>query len=107
MKQVKKTSDVPQGPHFCVLVYDDRTIHHEGDERSRTHPGHGYPAYDEVISSVEHWVSVDEAETLAFVKRLEMPDVYGRRSKPYVVLKVEQKLAVLTQIRLGETKSGY
>lgn len=31
------------------LLITSKTIHVPGDERSRTHPGHGYPAYDEVV----------------------------------------------------------
>lgn len=34
------------------LAITKRTIHHAGDERSRTHPGHGYPAYDEEVDVV-------------------------------------------------------
>lgn len=28
------------------------SIHHEGDERSRTHPGHGYSAYTEQVKKI-------------------------------------------------------
>lgn len=31
------------------LIVEGRTIYHEGDERSRTHPGHGYAAYTEQV----------------------------------------------------------
>lgn len=34
-------------------VIKQKQIHHEGDERSRTHPGHGYPAYTETVTSFE------------------------------------------------------
>ena len=59
---------VPNGPHFGVLVFT--SIHHEGDERSRTHPGHGYPAYSEPVvkylafttqGELETWLRVNES----------------------------------------------
>ena len=37
------------------LVIEPYTIHHEGDERSRTHPGHGYPAYSETVQRIHEF----------------------------------------------------
>ena len=37
-----------------------RTIDHEGDERSRTHPGHGYPAYTETVHEFRAWIEREE-----------------------------------------------
>lgn len=54
---------------FGVIVQN--TVSHEGDERSRTHPGHGYGAYtsthNEVIefkdeSAFRAWVEKEEAK---------------------------------------------
>lgn len=51
------------------LIITERTIHHEGDERSRSHPGHGYPAYSEEVSVVEY---IENRETFeARVMQLE------------------------------------
>lgn len=36
---------IPNGPHYAVLVVNQ--VYHEGDELSRTAPGHGYPAHTE------------------------------------------------------------
>lgn len=41
MKYAFEKSDVPTQPHYAVLVFS--SIYIPGDERSRTHPGHGYP----------------------------------------------------------------
>lgn len=43
-----------------AILYNEQ-IHHEGDERSRTNPGHGYPAYTE---TVEKFKSFDTEEQL-------------------------------------------
>jgi hypothetical protein len=37
------------------LIITTRIIHHEGDERSRQCPGHGYPAYSEDVQHVEEF----------------------------------------------------
>lgn len=34
---------IPNEEHFAIVI--EETTYHEGDERSRTHPGHGYPAH--------------------------------------------------------------
>ena len=44
MKYVHFPKDMPSTLHPAVLVFDKVSI--PGDERSRTNPGHGYPARD-------------------------------------------------------------
>lgn len=72
MIEVKKKEQVPKKPHYAVLVYKTSSVYHEGDERSRTNPGHGYPAYTEQINNFEHYVSEDKNEWENFVKALHM-----------------------------------
>ena len=36
-------------------IIKEETIHHEGDERSRTNPGHGYPAYSEKYTTYKEY----------------------------------------------------
>ena len=38
-------NSIPKEEHYAVLLFD--TIHIPGEERSRTNPGHGYPASTE------------------------------------------------------------
>lgn len=42
------------------LIVTSDTIHHEGDERSRTHPGHGYPAYSEEVDRIQRFTDYKE-----------------------------------------------
>ena len=42
-----------------------RHINHEGDERSRTHPGHGYPAYTESVTEFRSFKSKEDFEEWA------------------------------------------
>jgi hypothetical protein len=51
-----------------AVIYND-TIYHEGDERSRTHPGHGYPAYTETVQKFKEFKN--EEELKLWIKRNE------------------------------------
>lgn len=51
----------PKVENKYAVIYKD-TIYHEGDERSRTHPGHGYPAYTETIDKIQIFKSQEELE---------------------------------------------
>jgi hypothetical protein len=52
-------------------IIKSTTIHHEGDERSRTNPGHGYPAWTETVQEIrifdtkEQWLDYIERESLS------------------------------------------
>lgn len=50
----RKPIGVPTGPHFAILIFKKRTVHHEGDKRSQTNPGHGYDAHDEIVHELEY-----------------------------------------------------
>ena len=58
-----KTSPLPGETHYAALVFT--TVHIPGDERSRTHPGHGYPANDKPI--VQYIAFADEDEMKQWV----------------------------------------
>jgi hypothetical protein len=72
------------------VIYTD-TIHHEGDERSRTNPGHGYPAYTESVQKLE---TFDNEEKLkAWIERNNS----GYSSKTFKAIKYEE-LKVATEV---------
>jgi hypothetical protein len=64
---VGSVNDLPEGEHFVILEFDSISI--PGDERSRTHPGHGYPAHTEttvkyiVFNSREAWEAEIKSRT--------------------------------------------
>lgn len=70
VKRVAKKDDVPKGHHYAVLIYKSDSVYIPGDERSRTNPGHGYPARNETFESFEHYVTEDKVEWEDFVKSL-------------------------------------
>ncbi len=57
-------SKIPATPHWGIIL--GASVHHEGDERSRTHPGHGYPAYTEHYTTYEPYTDRDE-----WIRRIE------------------------------------
>lgn len=40
---VTENGKMPTAPHWAIIEYKSKYI--DGDERSRTHPGHGYPSH--------------------------------------------------------------
>jgi glyoxylase-like metal-dependent hydrolase (beta-lactamase superfamily II) len=92
MKRVKGPVDVPNEPHFAVILYETRSIYHEGDERSRTCPGHGYPAHTETLDAFEHWVTTEKSYLEEFITELDARTGYDK--KPYVILEVTKKGSV-------------
>lgn len=99
MKQVHKASDVPHQPHYAVLVYKTGTVHHEGDERSRTNPGHGYPAYSEEINMFEHYITLDKAEWEDFIVQLINGRPYEKPTKNFVAFHVAGLAQVKTVVK--------
>jgi hypothetical protein len=61
-------------PYFAVITTETATHYTPGDERSRTHPGHGYPESYETItitdvikfksqSELESWILKNDGRT--------------------------------------------
>jgi hypothetical protein len=61
MKWCHSVSDIPTEPHYAIL--EKRSISIPGDERSRTHPGHGYPASTEEVWDYIVFKNREEWET--------------------------------------------
>lgn len=70
-------------------VIETKTIYHEGDERSRTHPGHGYPAYDEQVESLRKFESLDKLK--------QYLGMASNRGRNLTVIKYEE-LTVTTEV---------
>jgi hypothetical protein len=83
VRRVDSKVDVPIGHHYAVIIYKTIHIYHEGDERSRTNPGHGYPAYDEQIASCEHYVTEEKEDFENFVKSL-----HSKNEKDFIFFEV-------------------
>ena len=87
-----KLNDIPDKPHWVILT--PKSTYIPGDERSRTNPGHGYPAHTEY--SLYHQVFLSEEEWVAEIKKLS-----GRKS-PFRAMKVEPaKVSVSVEVSVG------
>ena len=74
-------SDIPTGPHWAIVKTTSVTT--PGDERSRTHPGHGYPEHTTTYITYQTFTS--QAEWENEVERLTMQ----RYGEQFRALKVE------------------
>jgi len=81
---------------FLIVVFKKKFIHHEGDERSRTNPGHGYSAYDEEIQSTELIAVSTMADLMTELKALYDED---RTRKDILIVKVDR--LVSTEVTLN------
>jgi hypothetical protein len=98
MKRVKGPADVPNEPHFAVIIYGTRSVYHEGDERSRTCPGHGYPAHTETFDELEHWVTTERTHLEEFVTELDTQT--ESKKKPFVIMEVVKKGTVTRSTKI-------
>lgn len=77
---------------YAALV--DEQIHIPGDERSRTHPGHGYPEHTENVTKVVEFGDLEELK--AWVSR-QSDNPYLHRSYrliQYEELKVTKEVLI-------------
>lgn len=81
-----------------LAVIYERTIHHEGDERSRTHPGHGYPAYDEKVRTIENFD--DEEAMRTWIKEHHERERYSHSK--FTLIKYEEiPYHVSVEVKVG------
>ena len=62
MVKLNSAQDITSKHHFLLLIFKTQTHHIDGDERSRSNPGHGYPAHDEVITATEIYAFEDQQD---------------------------------------------
>ncbi len=85
-QEIKKSS-------LAVMVFETHSIYHEGDERSRTNPGHGYPPHWETINTVNYYQFDNEDELKAWIAS-------NKNKNNYVVISA-QKLEVKQEIKIS------
>jgi len=90
-----KVSEIPKKSHFAVLIQRTEMIYHEGDERSRTHPGHGYPAYTQTIESIDYYAFEDDREVLAFLRTLSSADRAKARVISATPMEIKESLSIV------------
>lgn len=88
---------VPDGKHYAAIVFKKHTVHHEGDQRSRDCPGHGYPAYSETIHAVEYIHFTDREDMISWIKAEKIKPQYERH--PFKVVEVSP-LKITTSVHV-------
>jgi hypothetical protein len=102
--KVESPDQIPSKEHFAVLIFRTSSIHVPGDERSRTNPGHGYPAHDVTHSSYEYWAVKDEKSLKEAIEFLEerMRERSWEKVGPYQAIKVTP-MKVTTKVEVEVT----
>lgn len=100
MTKLTKASEYPKDTKYLLIVFGSYGIYHEGDERSRTNPGHGYPAYTETVYSTNIHPFADMTLLKKEVERMLEHDP---KMKDYLILEVSAKLKVIKSIALDVT----
>lgn len=102
-KKVKTANDVPEGSHFAVMIYGEMTVHTDGDARSQSCPGHGYPATSNTYTTVDHLVTHDEAlwkQLLTVLAEEKANRKYGSDRESFAGLRVEGKATITVGIEV-------
>jgi hypothetical protein len=85
-----KGPNVPTDLHYQILVFETSSVYIEGDERSRTNPGHGYPAHTETHESFRLYCFTKEWEWKAGLTALYLKDQHRKDVLAQVVERVAQ-----------------
>lgn len=94
-KYASRICDIPKEPHWAILKTG--SIYVPGDERSRTNPGHGYPASTEY--HIDYEVYLTREKWVKAVEELE----FSKIPKEYVAVEVNPA-KVTRKIDLNEVK---
>ena len=82
---------------YAAFIQD--SYHVEGDERSRTNPGHGYPAHTVDYVKVEEFK--DEAEMRRWVERQEKSTYSRSKYRIVKCIPMEVKTTVNVEVAIG------
>lgn len=88
LTRVEKPAQMPTGEHWAIVIFETTSVYVEGDERSRTAPGHGYPAHYDTHSSYQYWACRDRQaleNALDYMHAEQRKNPYQEK-KPYAVI---------------------
>ena len=93
--RVNSPGDFPDTPHLAIIEFG--TIYIPGDERSRTNPGHGYPASSETTMTYTWFALQDREHWLYFIEDLMGIHQYSTR-KDFIA--IDQGIKVTPGLKL-------
>lgn len=97
MTEIKKPDDMPSGKAYVIQVHSTHSEYHEGDERSRTNPGHGYPAYTSTTNLIQQYATTDKSVWENAIKTLLLGD---EKRRDYVAF-VCEKANISVHVSVG------
>lgn len=86
IKYVSSPSDIPKTEHYAI--FESRSVYIPGDERSRTNPGHGYPASTEYF--INYIAFLDEDSLMDYLKRKDSTERKTLRVAKVKILEIEE-----------------
>ena len=86
MKYISDKSDVPATAHWALLEFD--SIYIPGDERSRTNPGHGYPASSE---STIKYIAFDSLDEMNSFLQKQLTSMFNKDIEKYSEVYIQPK----------------
>ena len=91
MNYISTKDKAQKAPHFAALIFT--SVYIPGDERSRTNPGHGYPAENK---SVVEYIAFDSREEMQkWVQDRETPR-FGMAEKNYLIIEAKPLTVTVT-----------
>lgn len=107
MKTAKAPSDIPSGHHYAILVFKSQSVFIPGDERSRTHPGHGYPERTENYDTFEYHFTEDKEEWVNEIQTRERVNrVSVNYRQQYAAIEVAAKASIKMEVVVGVSTNG-
>lgn len=94
---MKSQAEIINGEHYAVILTETRTIHHEGDERSRTNPGRGYPAWSESIDTIKYIAFESVNDVADWVKHRSI----GSNSNYRIIKAVPMRATTSVSVYIG------
>ena len=95
--QVTTKDKFPWIKHWAIIEFSQ--VHHEGDQRSRDFPGHGYGAYTEDVISYQAYTDKNE-----WIMKIEWMVSKGKTN--YVAFEVEPAvIEVKTTVQVSSPKA--
>lgn len=92
---VKQPTDFSTEPQYAIVTFGSYSV--PGDERSRTHPGHGYPAHD--ISTLDIRIYKTEAAWLAEIQRRATERYSSEAWAPLIIRRPEVQMSVHVAVK--------
>jgi len=98
MLSLKSLSDYPKEAKYLLIKFSVQSIYHEGDERSRSNPGHGYPAYTETLHTSEVFAFMDQSSLEVELQRLYTEN---RTRTDLLVVEINRQVNIKATISLS------